>query len=91
MTEIKIGLTATAMETVLYTNIASALGSGNLSVYATPAMVALMESTIITKSNISGNNRYFFSIVCIYTFTGQYIICFVIALVLVITQCASWF
>jgi Predicted thioesterase len=43
MTEMKIGLTAKAVETVLYTNIASALGSGNLSVYATPAMIALME------------------------------------------------
>lgn len=43
MTDLKIGLTASTSETVLYTNIASALGSGSLSVYATPAMVALME------------------------------------------------
>ena len=43
MTEMKIGLEAAATETVLHTNTASALGSGNLSVYATPAMIALME------------------------------------------------
>lgn len=43
MTNMKIGLNASASETVLYTNIASALGSGSLNVYATPAMIALME------------------------------------------------
>ncbi len=51
MTEIKIGLTATAIETVLYTNVASALGSGNLSVYATPSMVALMEKAACNAIN----------------------------------------
>lgn len=45
MTEIKIGLTATASETVLTEKLASALGSGSLSVYATPSMVALMEKS----------------------------------------------
>lgn len=43
MNELKTGLTAQVSETVLFTNIASALGSGDLAVYATPAMIALME------------------------------------------------
>jgi len=51
MNEITIGLKATASETVLYTNIASALGSGNLSVYATPAMVSLMEKAACNVLN----------------------------------------
>jgi fluoroacetyl-CoA thioesterase len=51
LTDMKIGLTATAVETVLYTNIASALGSGNLAVYATPAMVALMEKASCNTIN----------------------------------------
>ena len=48
MKELQTGLTATVSETVLYTNTASALGSGLLDVYATPAMVALMEKAAVT-------------------------------------------
>ena len=47
MKELQTGLTATVSETVLYTNTASALGSGLLDVYATPAMVALMEKAAV--------------------------------------------
>ncbi len=47
MKELKTGLTATVSETVLYTNTASALGSGLLDVYATPAMVALLEKAAV--------------------------------------------
>lgn len=48
MKELKTGLNATVSETVLHTNTASALGSGLLDVYATPAMVALMEKAAVT-------------------------------------------
>ena len=48
MKELKTGLTATVSETVHYTNTASALGSVLLDVYATPAMVALMEKAAVT-------------------------------------------
>jgi len=41
---LKPGLEAQKTETVTEKNIASAWGSGGLSVYATPAMIALMES-----------------------------------------------
>ncbi|HIU64538.1 MAG TPA: thioesterase family protein [Candidatus Avacidaminococcus intestinavium] len=47
MTDLRIGLTGTASETVLYTNTASALGSGLLDVYATPAMIALLEKAAV--------------------------------------------
>lgn len=40
---IKLGLTYEQSEIVNETNVASAFGSGNLAVYATPAMIALME------------------------------------------------
>ncbi|MEG2068685.1 MAG: thioesterase family protein [Acidaminococcaceae bacterium] len=43
MTLLQIGLCAQVQETVLYTKVAVALGSGSLPVYATPAMAALME------------------------------------------------
>lgn len=39
----KIGLSSTANELVSVHNTAAALGSGFLDVYATPAMIALME------------------------------------------------
>ena len=41
------GLTGQCSETVLYTNTALSLGSGLLNVYATPAMVALMEKAAV--------------------------------------------
>ena len=41
--EIKPGLTAEKTVTVNDSNTASALGSGNLAVFSTPAMIALME------------------------------------------------
>ncbi len=41
--DIKIGLVGTAEEIVTDKNTAESFGSGNLQVYATPAMVALME------------------------------------------------
>ena len=47
MNELKAGLTATVSETVLHTNTAAALGSGLLNVYATPAMIALMEKAAV--------------------------------------------
>ena len=43
LTEIKIGLTHTATEMVTAKNTAVTMGSGTLSVYATPAMTCLME------------------------------------------------
>ena len=43
MRNFQIGMAAEASETVLYTNTASAFASGTLNVYATPAMIALME------------------------------------------------
>ena len=71
MNELKAGLTATVSETVLHTNTAAAVGSGLLNVYATPAMIALMEKAAVetiapfleknygsvgTKMNISHDN-----------------------------------
>ena len=47
MNELKAGLTAAVSETVLHTNTAAALGSGLLNVYATPAMIALMEKAAV--------------------------------------------
>lgn len=47
MNELKAGLTATVSETVLHTNTAAAVGSGLLNVYATPAMIALMEKAAV--------------------------------------------
>lgn len=43
MLELKAGLTGTAETIVRETNTALAMGSGSLLVFATPAMVALME------------------------------------------------
>lgn len=43
MTELKKGLSAQRAVTVSVGNTASAMGSGDLEVFATPAMVALME------------------------------------------------
>ncbi|MEG1580057.1 MAG: thioesterase family protein [Bacteroidaceae bacterium] len=40
----KIGLTHTSSTTVDETNTAQALGSGDMEVFATPAMIALMEN-----------------------------------------------
>lgn len=40
---IKIGLTSEQSETVNHSNTAAVVGSGDLPVYATPAMIALME------------------------------------------------
>ena len=41
--EIKVGMTATVEETVCEKNTAETVGSGSLKVFATPAMVAVME------------------------------------------------
>jgi len=45
---LKPGLSAEKTETVSEKNTASALGSGSLSVYATPAMAALMEAAAVS-------------------------------------------
>jgi predicted thioesterase len=46
--ELKAGLQAEADELVSARNTARALGSGGLDVYATPAMIALMEKASLT-------------------------------------------
>ena len=46
--ELKPGITAEKTETVTKENTASALGSGGLAVYATPAMIALMEAVALS-------------------------------------------
>lgn len=43
MKEFKLGANATAKAVVSNGNTAKAMGSGNLAVFATPAMIALME------------------------------------------------
>ena len=45
MSELSRGVRGAQQETVTETNIASALGSGGLAVYATPCMITLMEYT----------------------------------------------
>jgi predicted thioesterase len=47
-TELHAGLTAEVSEAVSERNTARALGSGGLDVYATPAMVALMEKAALS-------------------------------------------
>ncbi len=51
MRELKIGMAAVASEIVMHTNTAAALGSGLLDVYATPAMIALMEQAACNVVN----------------------------------------
>ncbi|MCD7970176.1 MAG: thioesterase family protein [Alistipes sp.] len=46
--ELKAGLEFTSETTVDKTNTASTLGSGDMDVFATPAMVALMENAAMT-------------------------------------------
>jgi fluoroacetyl-CoA thioesterase len=48
MKEFRIGAAAEATEMVLHTNTAKAMGSGSLDVYATPALIALMEKAACT-------------------------------------------
>ena len=45
---LKLGLAAEKTDTVTEKNTASALGSGGLAVYGTPAMIALMELTALS-------------------------------------------
>ncbi len=47
MDNIEIGLAAERSETVVESLLATRLGSGSVEVYATPAMVALMESAAV--------------------------------------------
>ena len=47
MDNIEIGLAAERSETVVESLLATRLGSGSVEVYATPAMVALMESASV--------------------------------------------
>lgn len=45
--ELQPGLIGESVEGVMAANIASTLGSGDLPVYATPAMIALMEAAAV--------------------------------------------
>jgi fluoroacetyl-CoA thioesterase len=47
MDNIQVGLAAERTETVTESLLATRLGSGSIAVYATPAMVALMESAAV--------------------------------------------
>jgi len=47
---LNVGLQAEKTETVTEKNTASALGSGGLVVYGTPAMIALMEMTALSAA-----------------------------------------
>jgi fluoroacetyl-CoA thioesterase len=47
MDELRPGLVGEARTTVDQSNLASALGSGRVAVYATPAMIALMEAAAV--------------------------------------------
>ena len=47
MDNVQIGLAAERSETVVESLLATRLGSGSVEVYATPAMVALMESAAV--------------------------------------------
>lgn len=56
--ELEIGMTGSAEITVSNENIAKAMGSGDLDVFATPAMIALMEraATNAVKECLSKEN-----------------------------------
>lgn len=47
MAKLEIGMTATKTEQVTKENTAKTVGSGSLPVYATPAMIALIEQTAV--------------------------------------------
>lgn len=47
MAELKIGMKAEKSELVTENNTAATVGSGSLPVYATPAMIALIEQTAV--------------------------------------------
>ncbi|SHF81407.1 Thioesterase superfamily [Desulfacinum infernum DSM 9756] len=47
MGELRPGMTGRAEATVTETNVARAMGSGDVDVFATPAMVALMEAAAV--------------------------------------------
>lgn len=52
MAEVKIGLKGKAEKVVNSTNTAKAMGSGSLEVFATPALVAMMEEAAVNALDL---------------------------------------